>query len=87
MGCLTKTLGRLLFVTILVSSAYLHLSKPQNSTSDLSSNYTQLVQLVNQHVAPGVLPPAEIVFYFVIKRLIGQCGVEFWDFSKELSPF
>ncbi len=29
MACLTKFIGRLLFVTILASSAYLHLNKPQ----------------------------------------------------------
>jgi len=40
MGCITRTLGRLLFVTILVSSAYLHLSKPQSFVQDLSNNYT-----------------------------------------------
>ena len=83
MGCITKTLGRLLFVTIILSSAYLHLSKPQNYTEDLSSNYAQFVKLVNEHVTPGVIPPAEVVFYFLIKRLTGPCGVRFWECSKD----
>jgi hypothetical protein len=65
MGCLTKTLGRLLFVTIIASSAYLHLTKPSNYTEDLSSNYATFVSLVNQHAGPGVVPPAEVVMYLV----------------------
>ena len=67
MGCLTKTLGRLLFVTIIASSAYLHLTKPSNYTEDLSSNYATFVSLVNQHAGPGVVPPAEAVMYLVTK--------------------
>lgn len=85
MGCLTRTLGRLLFVTIIISSAYLHLSKPQNYTEDLSSNYAQFTQLVNQHL-PGYLPPAEAVFCFVTLRLTGPSGVKSWDCSKVWLP-
>ncbi len=57
MGCLTKTLGRLLFVTILVSSAYLHLSKPQNYVEDLNNNYEFLTEYAGKYL-PGYLPPA-----------------------------
>lgn len=63
MGCLTRALGRILFVTIIVSSAYLHLNKPQNTIDEAKNNYVQLFDCVNQ-LAPGVLPAAETVFYF-----------------------
>lgn len=40
MGCIVKTIGRLLFVTLLVSFAYLHLTKPQNFAENISTNYS-----------------------------------------------
>ena len=39
MGCLTRALGRILFVTIIASSAYLHLNKPQNTVDEAKDNY------------------------------------------------
>ena len=83
MGCLTKTLGRLLFVTIIASSAYLHLSKPENYTKELSENYRQLGLFFNEHVTPGVIPPPQLVFFLLIKRLTGLCGARFWDSLKD----
>ena len=80
MGCITKTVGRLLFVTILFSSAYLHLSKPQNYTSELSSNYSQFHQLFTQYAKPGVIPPAELVHFLFIDRLTGPFGAKSSDF-------
>lgn len=57
MGCLTRALGRILFVTIIVSSAYLHLNKPQNTIEEAKSNYASLFKCINQ-LAPGILPAA-----------------------------
>lgn len=66
MGCITKTIGRLLFVTLLISSAYLHLTKPQNFAEDLSTNYSEIVECVGKHV-PGYLPPVELVNTYLSK--------------------
>lgn len=62
MGCIVKTLGRLLFVTLLVSSAYIHLTKPQNSVEELSTNYSEVFECAGKYI-PGILPPASIVSY------------------------
>lgn len=56
MVCFVKALGRILFVTILVSSAYLHLNKPETYASDFTANYNHLTECVGKH-APGVLLP------------------------------
>lgn len=39
MGCLTKTVGRLLFVTLLFSSAYLHLTNQAKYVTEFTQNY------------------------------------------------
>lgn len=66
MGCIVKTIGRLLFVTLLISSAYLHLTKPQNFAENLSTNYSEIVECVGKHV-PGYLPPVELVHNYLLK--------------------
>ena len=86
MGCVTKTLGRILFVTILVSQAYLHLNKPDNYAADFNTNWTHLTECVAKY-APGVLPAASSVSMQTIFRLTGVYGSKFWDFLKVLSHF
>ncbi len=50
MSCVAKYLGRLLFVTLLVSSAYLHISKPQEYVNSFSANYSEGIECINQHI-------------------------------------
>lgn len=47
MGSFTKFIGRLLFVTLLVSLAYLHITKPQNYVEGFKTNYTHTVEFVH----------------------------------------
>ena len=48
MGCIIKFLGRLLFVTLLISCAYLHISKPQNYQKDFAHGYEHISEHLNQ---------------------------------------
>lgn len=53
MGSLTQSLGRLLFVTILISSTYLHVTKPKSYVDGFTHNYTHLVSFADEHL-PGL---------------------------------
>jgi len=63
MGCITKFLGRLLFVTLLVSSTYLHISKPQDYVDSFIHHYNHLNGCGSKHLA-GIItfPAADAVF-------------------------
>ncbi len=50
-----KTIGRLLIITVLISSAYLHISKPEASLELFKNNYNHTTTFVEKY-APGVLP-------------------------------
>lgn len=80
MGCFVKLIGRLLFVTLLISSAYLHLSKPQNFTEDLSNNYSQVVECA-KHL-PGYLPPVSTVFTYLMKDQLDPFQQNFGSFRR-----
>jgi len=63
MGSFTKFIGRLLFITLLVSLAYLHVTKPQNYVEGFKTNYNHLVEFVNSHIngLPFSLPATSSV--------------------------
>jgi hypothetical protein len=50
MGCVTKTLGRLLFVTFLISTAYLHLTKHQDYTEGFANNYEEFTKCTGKYL-------------------------------------
>lgn len=50
MGSFTKFIGRLLFVTLLVSLAYLHITKPQNYVEGFKTNYNHTVDFLHYKV-------------------------------------
>lgn len=63
MGSITRTLGRLLFVTILISSAYLHLNKPQTFVESLSTNYKEFAHFAGKEVIRHLPPPQNVLFH------------------------
>lgn len=81
MGCITKSVGRLLFVTFLVSSAYLHISKPETFTTTLTTNWNQLSECVGKHL-PGVLPSLENVSSFYDTVQLELVDSDLWSFWR-----
>lgn len=66
MVCLVKALGRILFVTILVSSAYLHLNNSETYVTDFTANYSHLTKYAGKHDLGALLPTASTVRIKVI---------------------
>lgn len=60
----TKVIGRLLIVTVLISSAYLHLSKPDTHTTLFTANYNHVID-ATKSFASGVLPQADTVIFLI----------------------
>jgi len=83
MGCITKFLGRLLFVTLLVSSTYLHISKPQDYVDSFTNHYNHLNEWGSKHLAGLIIfPAADAVIFILILRSIGTCGFKSMEPSK-----
>jgi len=73
MNCTVKTLGRILFITILASSAYLHLSRPETYVNDFRTNWANLTECTGKYM-PGILPAAPTVSMTIIKDQLGIVG-------------
>jgi hypothetical protein len=69
----TQTLGRLLIATILISSAYHHLSSPDTYTELFIKNYNHIVNATSSF-ASGVLPAsATVSFKIILVKLEFKC--------------
>jgi len=64
MGSFTKFIGRLLFVTLLVSLAYLHVTKPQNYVEGFKTNYNHAVDFLHSKVQglPKLPVTSDVIF-------------------------
>lgn len=79
MSCITKSIGRLLFVTFLVSSAYLHISKPDTFTNTFTNNWNHLTECAGKHL-PGLLPNLENVSLFSDSVQLELVDSDLWGF-------
>lgn len=66
MGSFTKFIGRLLFIGLLVSLAYVHVTKPQNYVDGFKTNYTQVIEFAHSkiHGLPQLPAASEVIYLF-----------------------